>query len=109
MGRRPLAARLFATAGCHADPAMGDGRLIGPRRQGWKRASNPGKSGFPLLPNAMHLMRLFGKSPTPGLKSVSALRPITRLASNLKVFGRGLAAIGNLFVFHGLPFIERGK
>src|ERR1700712_5685761 len=32
-----------------------------------------------------------------------------RLASNLEVFCRGLAAIGNLFIFHGLSFVERRK
>src|SRR6266436_9164272 len=31
------------------------------------------------------------------------------LASNLEVLGRGLAAIGNLFVFDRLSFVERGK
>src|SRR4051812_49656614 len=31
------------------------------------------------------------------------------LASNLEVLGRGLAAIGNLFVFHRLSFVERRK
>src|SRR4030081_1261614 len=38
-----------------------------------------------------------------------ALLPLARLASNLEVLGRGLAAIGNLFVFHRLSFVERGK
>jgi hypothetical protein len=32
-----------------------------------------------------------------------------RLASNLEVFSRGLAAIGNFFVFDRLPLVERGK
>src|SRR4051794_14209986 len=32
-----------------------------------------------------------------------------RPASNLEVFGRGLAAVGDFLVFHRLPFIERGK
>src|SRR5450759_1749866 len=31
------------------------------------------------------------------------------LASNLEVLGRGLAAIGDLFVFDRLSFVERGK
>src|SRR4030081_2124012 len=38
-----------------------------------------------------------------------ALLPLARLASNLEVLSRGLAAIGNLFVFHRLSFVERGK
>src|SRR5664280_3720177 len=32
-----------------------------------------------------------------------------RLASNLEVFGRSLAAIGNFFVFDCLPFVQGGK
>src|SRR5204862_6806910 len=31
------------------------------------------------------------------------------LALNLEVLGRGLAAIGNFFVFNRLPFVERRK
>src|SRR4030081_1477349 len=32
-----------------------------------------------------------------------------RAASNLEVFSRGLAAVGDFLVFHCLSFIERGK
>src|SRR5947209_49175 len=38
-----------------------------------------------------------------------ALLPLARLALNLEVLGRGLAAIGNLFVLHCLSFVQRGK
>jgi hypothetical protein len=48
------------------------------------------------------------KRAAPGFKSESAVS-FARLASNLEVFGRGLTAIGNLFVFHCLSFVERGK
>ena len=42
------------------------------------------------------------------MTSESALLQIA-LASNLEVFGRSLAAIGNFFVFDRLSFVERGK
>jgi len=48
-------------------------------------------------------------SSTPGLASESTLLLPARAASNLEVFGRGLAAIGNFFVFHRLSFVERRK
>src|ERR1700688_2596783 len=50
----------------------------------------------------------FLKSSTPGFFREGAVS-VARQASNLEVLGRGLAAIGNLFVFHGLSFVERGK
>src|SRR5580692_7048313 len=53
------------------------------------------------------VFRNFLGSPTPGLRP--RVRYSVILASNLEVLGRGLAAIGNLFVFHGLSFVERGK
>src|SRR6266852_9900818 len=51
----------------------------------------------------------FSRKPHSRIGSESALLLIARLASNLEVFGRGLAAIGNLFVFDRLSFVERGK
>src|SRR6266404_9432640 len=63
----------------------------------------------PLLPNALSLFLRFFRKPHSRIASESALLLIARLASNLEVFGRGLAAIGNLFVFDRLSFIERGK
>src|SRR5207249_11186507 len=53
--------------------------------------------------------RDFPVSPTPGLKSESALSQPVRLALNLEVLRRGLAAIGDFFVFDRLSFVERGK
>src|SRR5664279_1878478 len=51
----------------------------------------------------------FLESPTPGsYPRVRCSGPAT-IASNLEVFSRGLAAIGNLFVFDRLSFVERGK
>src|SRR4029077_3948153 len=51
----------------------------------------------------------FLESPTPGFyPRVRCSGPAT-IASNLEIFGRGLAAIGNLFVFDRLSFVERGK
>jgi hypothetical protein len=45
-------------------------------------------------------------SPTPGCRRECAA--IARaLALNLEVLGRGLAAIGNFFVFYRLSFVER--
>jgi len=53
-------------------------------------------------------LRLFGKAPLPDCFREGAVTG-RAWASNLEVFGRGLAAIGNLFVFNRLPFVERGK
>src|SRR5258706_5241030 len=37
------------------------------------------------------------------------MSPDRAFASNLEVFSRGLAAVGNFLVFNGLSFVERGK
>src|SRR5712672_623968 len=63
----------------------------------------------PLLPNALSLFLRFSCKPHSRIKSESAPLLTARLASNLGVFGRGLSAIGNLFVFNRLSFVERGK
>src|SRR5882762_4002612 len=63
----------------------------------------------PLLPNALSLVLRFSRKPHSRIGSESAPSLTARLASNLEVFGRGLAAIGNLFVFDRLSFVERGK
>src|SRR5664279_4784467 len=54
------------------------------------------------------LFGFFGKPHPRIYPRVRCSGPAT-IASNLEVFGRGLAAIGNLFVFHRLSFVERGK
>jgi hypothetical protein len=51
---------------------------------------------------------IFLKAPLPDRVREGAVNGRV-LASNLEIFGRGLAAIGNLFVFHGLSFVERRK
>ena len=58
----------------------------------------------PAPPNAHSFLRVFFK-PGSRISSESAPLPIARVALNLEVFGRSLAAIGNLFVFDGLPFV----
>src|SRR5258708_12795255 len=60
----------------------------------------------PLLPNALSLVLRFSRKPHSRIGSESALSLTARLASNLELFGRGLAAIGTLFVFHRLPSFE---
>ena len=45
--------------------------------------------------------------PNSRIASESLPLPNALLALNLEVLGRGLAAVGDLFVFDGLPFIER--
>src|SRR6266849_8860840 len=64
----------------------------------------------PLLPNALSvfLLRFFSEAPLPDDVRECAVTD-RALASNLEVFGRGLAAIGNLFVFYRLSFIECRK
>src|SRR5436305_4400519 len=61
----------------------------------------------PAPPNAHNFLRVFFK---PGSRIGPRARRCRRaVALNLEVFGRGLAAIGNLFVLDGLPFIECRK
>src|ERR1700709_405804 len=47
--------------------------------------------------------------PNSRIASESLPLPNALLALNLEVLGRGLAAVGDLFVLDGLPFIERRK
>src|SRR3979490_3419522 len=51
---------------------------------------------------------IFSEPPLPDCIRKCAV-PRRAFASNLEVLGRGLAAIGNLFVFDRLSFVERGK
>src|ERR1700750_2787242 len=51
---------------------------------------------------------IFLEGPTPGWHP-RVRSSGSRLALNLEVLGRGLAAIGNLFVFDRLSLVERGK
>src|SRR6476660_3362713 len=61
----------------------------------------------PAPPNAHSFFESFFSS-TPG--SGPRVRRCRRaLALDLEILGRGLAAVGNLFVFDGLPFIECRK
>ena len=53
-------------------------------------------------------MEIFWK-PHSRIGSESALLRTASSALNLEVLGRGLAAIGNLFIFNRLSFVERGK
>src|SRR6478735_6241122 len=110
MGRRHVAARLFAATGCHDGWKMGHGGLNQrvPRR--FECVQESVQEWLPLLPNALSLFLLrFSRKPHSRIASESALLLTARLASNLEVFSRSLAAIGNLFVFDRLSFVERGK
>src|SRR5476649_2625650 len=62
----------------------------------------------PLLPDALCFFEVFLEAPLPDCVRECAV-PGRVLALNLEVLGRGLAAIGNLFVFHRLSFVERRK
>jgi hypothetical protein len=62
----------------------------------------------PLLPDALCFFEVFLEAPLPDCVRECAV-PGRVLALNLEVLGRGLAAIGNLFVFNRLSFVERGK
>src|SRR5258707_1814588 len=58
-------------------------------------------------PNAHSFLRVFqARLPDYFRERAVADRAV---ALNLEVFGRSLAAIGNLFVFDGLPFVKRRK
>jgi hypothetical protein len=81
---------------------MGEGRLSG--RSARKSTSNYGA-------RSAERSQFFESFFMPGsrITSESASLPIARVALNLEVFGRSLAAIGNLFVLDVLPFVKRRK
>src|SRR3954467_12636389 len=64
--------------------------------------------GYRELNPLSQILMIFGEAPLPDWVREGAVTGHA-VASNLKVFGRGLAAIGNLFVFHTLSFVERRK
>src|SRR5665213_1346536 len=68
--------------------------------------SNPHKSASRSC--RFNICEIFWKASLPDCFRECAVTD-RALASNLVVFGRGLAAIGNLFVFHRLSFVERRK
>src|ERR1700722_19982640 len=57
----------------------------------------------------MSLFLGYSWKPHSRIGSESALLRTALLASNLEILGRGLAAIGNFFVFHRLSFVKRRK
>src|SRR5258708_36708102 len=103
---------------------MGQGRLNGVRRLTQYDAL-PRCAGTAALiaPNARraraspasaeHCVDLsYSRMPRSRITSESVPMPIPSLvvfALNLEVLGRGLATVGYLFVFHRLPFVERGQ
>src|SRR6266404_7594115 len=84
---------------------MGKGRLSG-RTSALRADAIRARAGSTLAQCALFLIFLEG--PTPGWHP-RVRSSGSRLALNLEVLGRGLAAIGNLFVFDRLSFVERGK
>src|SRR5260370_32975545 len=63
----------------------------------------------PTPPDALSLFSRFSWKPHSRIASESALPQPVRLALNLEVLRRGLAAIGDFFVFDRLSLVERGK
>src|ERR1700682_1668863 len=84
---------------------MGQGRLS--NRTGAFCTDSNVQEWCPLLPNVLWFL-IFLEAPPPDWTRECAVADRAR-ALNLEVLGRGLAAIGNLFVFDRLPFVERGK
>src|SRR5713226_8712588 len=84
---------------------MGHGRLS--RTGAFRAVSNARKSG--VHSRRMHsvFFEIFLEAPLPDCIRECAVTD--RLASNLEVLGRGLATIGDFFVFDRLSFVERGK
>src|ERR1700730_17697832 len=73
-----------------------------------QKASKKKRARVVLTPaNCILSYEIFFKAPLPD--DVRECAVIARLASNLEVLGRGLAAIGNLFVFDRLSFVECRK
>src|SRR5438034_4134973 len=106
VGRGHVAARLFAAAGCHDGRTMGHGGLS--RISAFCTDPDTRKRGVP-PPDALSLFSRFSWKPHSRIASESALSQPACLALNLEVLRRGLAAIGDFFVFDRLSFVERGK
>ena len=69
------------------------------------RRSEYAQERFPLLPVERCFLEILLDAPLPDYVRECAAIDRTR-ASNLEVLSRGLAAIGNFFVFDRLSFVE---
>src|SRR5260370_6806775 len=63
----------------------------------------------PTPPDALSLFSRFSWKPHSRIASESARPQPVRLALNLEVLRRGLAPLGDFFVFDRLSFVARGK
>src|SRR5258705_7811332 len=105
VGRGHVAARLLAAAGCHDGRTMGHGGLS--RTSAFCADPGTRKRGVHSARCTQSVFEIFLEASLPDCVRECAVT--ARLALNLEVLRRGLAAIGDFFVFDRLSFVERGK
>src|ERR1700732_483403 len=106
MDATPAPRRVADAGGAMPKKMVKEDRAVEPAR--FSRRLENGQERFPLLPTEICSLGDLLEAPLPDrLRECAAID--RALASNLEVFGRGLAAIGNFFVFHRLSFVKRRK